>query len=388
MDPLLAAAGAGIGAALAQVFNGHMARKEQRLERDERRRQHEQNRGDAQSRFELDFDLRKDRFLWEKEQAQAAITLRAQERMEDFRRQDGREQRARSFESLRQVFHASPDGWYIHNPYLGAYPNVNSLRLLVQLSGVSTEDNRAIENQVGQTVQQYMENSEGTPIHFPTGVWKIGAQPGSWVSSELHAWDQAIPTLVLRGDLSKGEHVHFYGDMFGFPLGNRDYEQNISFGQIPKDSKAIPTVISFIAMSVSDIYYLSNYGRMPQLPRIIQGYLEQEGDFSVMDTFIRNYQDTINVLLSERPEIGIPTALRFAESLVGLADNKYALAQTQAVEGMTEAILPEDPELAQRLSSLYTKMDRPEDAARLLNQIGRSQGIDRTTRAQLLENVL
>lgn len=385
MEPFLMMAA---GTAIAQLFNGHMARKEQQIDREERRERYVKDREDSQRKFDLDYDLRKDRFIWDQQEAQAAITRRFQERMQEFARQDKRDQNARSFESLRRVFNASPDGWYIHDPYAGANKEVKSLRLLVQLSGVGADVNRSIENQVALSVNDYMHNKDGTPIHFPTGAWVTNAPGGSWVASELHAWDSQTPTLILRGNPGPDNTVQIYADMFGFPIGQGDFQSNAPMCQLPNDPQKIATVLSLMTMQAADIYYLSNYGRMPQLPRLLPQYLEQGKGADIQGVFIENYQDSLNTLIAQKPGAGIPIALKFAHSLLALPDHQYALRQTQAIEQMTVKILPQHDQLAQHLSQLYTAMNRPQDAERLNHHAARAQGLDRAARAKLLENLL
>lgn len=377
-----------IGAALnavSNLINGHYARKQNEEDRKERQVRYEQDRRDTQLRFSEDLDLRKARFIWEQNEAELAYARRLQDRMH----QNQRDKEDRSFKSLTRVFNGSPDSCYVHDPYAKDYPNLTSLRLYVQISNGSRPVRQNIESHMNRYISQY--TLEGTPIHHPTGVWNPNAETGSWVSSELHAWNSNIPTLILRVEPASETEFSIHGDLFGFPMGKNSFMQNIFFGKVSAQTQDIGETLSLIAVGIADMYYLSNFGKTPQLPSVLSKYLASTGEnkevSETVKNIIGNYQITLNALILDRPDIAIPTAIRMCEALAELPSKEFALNQIRHIEDITASILPHTPQLVERLQSIYERLNMPAEVDRLAKIKGEIKEISQSERVQLIRSI-
>jgi hypothetical protein len=360
----------GVGNSLGGIFNGVTSLMNGKWSRDLQRQIHDQDRSDATYRFGKDFDLRSRQFAWTQKEAEAAVMRRIQERMEDFLRNQKNRKEDFSFDRLRAVFNGSPDGFWIHDPYAAANPGVKSLRILVQSSeGTPRPVHAAIERDMNSSIQQYDQSGSGHPINFPTGVWTKGAPVGKWVSTELHAWDASIPTLILRVDQAEDGTTFLQADVFGFPMGEVDFKQGIELGRLPANPEETAKVLSLAALAASDMYYLTNYGRAPLLPKMLKEFAPSEDQKSAANDaiaqLVAGYQRSINQILEDTPEAGLCVAMQLAEALVEFPDKSHALKQVKEIEAMTESILQRHPEIVEKLRELYTKLGAADDASRL-----------------------
>jgi hypothetical protein len=356
--------------AIATVINGEKQRKQQA-------EQHAQNRADAQGRFDQDFGLRTQQFLWSQKQAEQALIIRRNERNEDFLRQNIRDRNGRSFEHLRGIFNGSPDGIWLHDPYEAAHPGIQSLRILLQRPKGQTEIFYAeLEREISDSIAKYRSLGTGASVHFPTGVWKDNAPTGSWVASELHAWQSTIPTLILRLSPSTDNTYVVEADIFGFPTSNGNFAQNINFGKISNDPKDIQAVLPLLTLAVSDMYFLSTYAKRPGLPFMLADYLEQSDaqTAQIVEGIVGVYRQTVTALLSEKPEmsdnrqIRLYSSLELADALTALPDKRHLIAQLRDIEDAARLMLPQSVELRQRMCGLYRKAGSEADAQRLLEQ--------------------
>lgn len=355
-----------------------------KLQRDLQRDLHGQDRADAADRFGQDIDLRRAQFVFSQSEAETARARRIAERTEDFERLELRDRQARSFNSLSRVFLASPDGWYVHDPYAHAHPGVKSLRVLLQRpKGLPEQYQIEMEHEINAAIKAYSQSGAGHPIHFPTGVWADGAQPGSWVASELHAWDQNTPTLILRIAPSRQGGFYAEADLFGFPMGDQNFQQNIELGHLPNDPQAVARVLSLVALGASDVYFLNCYARAPLLPHVLGRYLPPPAPLAiegpqaeavpaqagavdaVISEMVAGYRQTVNVLMRDTPEVGIYAALQLAEALTAFPDKSHAVEQLREVEARSAGMISRFPQLGERLKALYVCSGAEEDAARI-----------------------
>ncbi len=381
MEPVSYILASGLGNSIGGVFGGVAELMNGKWARDLQKRLHAEDRADAAVRFGKDFDLRSRQFAWTQREAEAAVARHVKERMEDFLRQDTKDKQGRSFDRLRTVFNGSPDGFWLHDPYANANPGVKSLRILVQTSDNTPRMfHQDVERDLNASLQEYEKKGDGHPIHFPTGVWAKGAQSGSWVASELHAWDPSIPTLILRIEHSTDGRAFLQADVFGFPMGDVDFKQAVELGCLPSNTEDAAKVLSLAAMAASDMYYLSNYGRTPLLPYLLKEFAPAEDQKSPASAAIQNlvtgYQNSINQILADTPEAAIYVAVQLAEALAEFSDKSYGLKQAKEVEIITQSILHQHPQIAERLLGLYTKLGSQDGVSRLQKLIDDNKKAD------------
>lgn len=354
--------------AAAALINGHFGRAQRESELKLQKDHRKEDTQESLRRYEQDHDFRKIQFTWNQQEAEAAVLRRTKERMEDFLRQDIRERNTRSFDRIRDAFNGSPDGWYLHDANAQSNPGVKSLRILVQGPHQHSPDfQSSLEYGLAVAAHMYKQYGDDHPILFPTGLWKPDAQAGSWVSSELHAWDQATPTIVLRLNKFDDESFMAYGDIFGFPLGDTTFQHNIIFGKVPANAHQSSQVLSLIALSMADLYFLSNYGKAPLLPGILPQLLPDEGGATagLVTELVNGYRQTLNTLIADNPEVALYASLKLAMALTALPDKTHALEQTREIERIAAPILAKQPALVRHLQNLYIETGAPQEAERL-----------------------
>lgn len=360
--------------AVSNLINGNKTRKQQAEFRKE-------DRADTRERFETDISLRRDQFLFTQREAERARILRLNERNEDFERQKIRDQNARSFDHLRTVFNGSPDGIWLHDPYAGT-SGIQSLRIFLQRpKGKPESFHTGIERKISAAIKKYGQVGPDHPIHFPTGVWKEQPASGSWVAGELHAWNQTIPTLILRLDPSDEGGYFVQADIFGFPIGNRNFADNVTFGYLPDNSQQIAEVLPLLALATADMYHVYTYGKRPLLPFLLADHIPQIDSAAAptINQIVAAYQGMVNALARETPEVGIYAAINLAEALIEFPDKSHAIGQIQHVEALTSPLLPSQPHLREVIGTLYKEAGAPQDAARFLEatqEQGRNPALD------------
>lgn len=360
--------GAGILIAVSTAFNAVATIINGKKQREQQAEQHAQNRADAKGRFDEDISLRKEQFLWSQRQAEQALIIRRNERNEDFLRQDKRDRNGRSFEHLRGVFNGSPDGLWLHDPYEAAHPGIKSLRVLLQRPRGQTDIFHAeLEREISDSIAKYRSLGTGASVHFPTGVWKDSAQTGSWVASELHAWESTIPTLILRLSPSADNTYVLEADIFGFPMSNGNFAENINFGKISNDPKEIQAVLPLLVLAVSDMYFLASYAKRPGLPSILADYFQEPDAHTaqIIDGIVDVYRQTVTGLMRDKPQIRLYASLELADSLAALPDKRQLIAQLRDIEDAARLMLPQSQELRERMYVLYRRAGSEKDAERI-----------------------
>ncbi|MES2729490.1 MAG: hypothetical protein V4621_05240 [Pseudomonadota bacterium] len=354
--------GAGTGLnALVNYFHGKKS-----LALNERIFEH--TRADQAHRFEADMDLRHAQLNFTMEEATRLRLERLNNRNEDFQRSRLKNRDDRSFLRLQHAFSGSPEGIWLHDPYTNGH-NIKSLRVFFQKpAGVLTAAYPVLEQAIVSGVKEYEQIAPDSPIHFPTGVWSDNARTGSWVATELHAWDQATPTLILRANPRGNNEYALEADIFGFPIGDRNFVQNIGFGIVKNDLNQVTEALPLLALATADMYFSYTYGLMPALPTLLPRYLANtsEDTSQAVDSIVGSYKRMVLALAQETPEIGLLAAFNLAESLTALSDRDYAVRQIQEVEEVSKYQLPDQPAFVQRLSALYAAAGANEDAQRLL----------------------
>lgn len=345
----------------------------------------QQSREDARERSEEDSRLREaqlkqaDRhfqwqkghaekqFKWSIEQAERALVLRRDERMQDFLRQDKRDAENRSFDSLRNFLNLTPATW-VSDPNACEQSGLKSLRILfLPPRGAFQND---IETYISESIKRYENLGGGHSLLFPTKAWKGAAEPGAWVAQELYAWNRETPTLIVRLNELADKTFVINADMFGFPMGDRTYKENIILGKISNDTAAIGQVLSLISLAASDMHFLSTYGTMPMLPKMLSRLLPQEGESQkIMKEIVASYRATVNTLLEEVPEAGLHVSLQLAEALAGFSDQHDVFDQLKQVEQLAGNELAQQPDLIKKVQDLYKLIGMEEEAAQLGTKI-------------------
>lgn len=373
MDPVTIAYGAGAAAnALANLFNGWAGRKQFAQE-------NALSRADTERRFQQDIGLRREdlqlreaTLIFTQQDAQANRIQRLRERAEDFRRQGIRDTQNRSFDRLRHAFHASPDGWWLHDPHLHANPGINSLRILFQRpKGLPEQFSTEVEHSINAGIKAYNKGAIGYPISFPSGVWVEGCPPGSWTASELHAWDQNVPTLILRANKTADGAYALEADLFGFPIGDSAFQQGVILGKVSAKPEEVAQILSLVAAVTADLYFLSTYAKAPRLPAVLPHLISGGDDKNakLIGDIVAGYQASANMLLADSPDIGLYASLELARALMSLDDKSHAIRQLKEAEAIGVGVLATSPELRQKFKDLYTQAGVPQEAERLLQSV-------------------
>lgn len=328
----------------------------------------QQNRHDAMFRFNHDLDFRKAQFLFSKQNAEQVMIQRIKERDEDIFRQDRRERMHRAFTHLNNALYGSPDGVWQNDPYAASAGGIKSLRVLFfKPKGMTEGFQNDIEHSIGEGIEKYTSKEIDYPIHFPTGAWKESSSNGSWISSELHAWDPTIPTLILRVQTSGKGSLRIKADIFGFQIGNWNFKPNLMFGEVANDPDQLAKVLPVLTLAAADVYYFYTYGKKPLLPSIISDYLVEGGGMqtAIFDKIIDSYATTVHEIVQVSPDVGIYAALNLAESCMAIPDKRYVIDQLRQIESSTKSLWSKYPELVQRLKQLYHLAGKPEEADRI-----------------------
>lgn len=356
--------------AISHLINGKLGRDLSREQFAEHGKRLERQETAVQKRFNVECGLRREHLDFTIEEAETARRVRIAERMEDFKFKAITDSQARGYDNMRRSFNASPDGWYIHDPFEHANPGIKSFRVLLQRpKGMDELSYNEIEIEIIKAIKSYSQNSIDHPINFPTGVWTAETQTGSCVANELHAFNSSIPTIILRPVRTRDGGFLITADLFGFPLGQTSFASNILLGTTSKEPEEVAKTLSLFTLAASDMYYLATYGKMPLLPEILPQYLQLDGSDAAVNKTVREivkgYKDTVNLLLEETPQTGLYASLSLAKALIAFPDKSLALEQIKNIETMTARFLPQYPELVQRLQDLYIEAGAPEDAERL-----------------------
>jgi hypothetical protein len=354
---------------VSSIINAHSAKKNREMQEAEMIRaqaRHEQDQKKIQERFEKDLNFRKEHFLFTQSEAEKAVVRRNQERLEDWLRQDKRDAVQRSFEHTRRAFLASPDGWYLHDPFGKSNSGIKSLRVLFQSAGGPLEKFYTdIELEIIDAIKQYKQLEKGYPIHFPTGIWNKNQSAGSYVSSELYALNQEIPTMAFRFVKSSDGELYIQTDIFGFLMGDTEFEDNIKLGPLPNDMKQVSQLLSLLILATADIYFVYEHAKKPLLPQMLSQYQSLNTNIymnEILNGIFIGYQTMINAMLLENPQVGLYAAVNLAETFAELPDKSYAKRQLHQIVSLSGDLLFSSSELNETIQNLYRKVGEPKKA--------------------------
>lgn len=366
---LVAMTAGAVSNAVANGVNGHKQRKLQKQQMEEAREDRQQDRLDNAFRHAQNYDLSLAHFEWQKEQAETAHVRRVEERMADIANLTRRNIENRSLDSIDHVINGTFYGNFVHDPK--SKNGVRSLRVLVQVTNGDQKIHAQLGHHLNAAIDEYLAGTDGnTHIQSVSGLWKPGAPTGSWFIRELHSVNQNIPTLVLRVDPSYDGEYLLFGDLCGFPMGDGDFADNIYLGKVPDNFEILKQAVALATLTTSDIYHLSSYGKMPQMPRLLAHYMQDQNApeaHAAIARIVSGYQGTVNAHLMDNPITGVPASLDLAESLIGFEDKSFALEQVRQIQAATQSVLYAQPVLIGKLQDLYTRLDAPEDAEALNN---------------------